>query len=367
LRVATTTRADSGSTRRPRRLGFLAAAGVLAIAAIAAVIVAASSDPSSLTGKVDTSNLQVGPAAPALAAKGWLNSPPLTPGALTGKVVLYDFWTYSCINCVRTFPYVRAWYERYKADGLVVIGVHSPEFDFEKVHSNVAAAAKHLGVVWPVALDDDMTIWRAFQNQYWPADYVADRTGHLRYTHFGEGDYANTENVLRALIGVAANSPRASKVTNPDTASATQVNPETYLGTGQTQAAIQPGDNDYPDPGTVAAPDVALGGRWDGEAEQVTATAAGSKIVLGVHAKEVNLVLASKTGTPVVAVVDVDGHPVPAADRGAALHVDAQGRTVVTVTSPDMYRLVLAPSVVDLELTVTAQQPGLEAYDFTFG
>ena len=148
--------------------------------------------------------------APALEAKGWINSPPLTPSALTGKVVLYDIWTYSCINCVRTFPYVRAWYDRYRADGLVVVGVHSPEFDFEKVHGNVEDAVKRLNVTWPVALDDDLTIWNAFDNQYWPADYVADRTGELRYSHFGEGDYTNTENVLRTLLGVAPSSPRAT-------------------------------------------------------------------------------------------------------------------------------------------------------------
>src|SRR4029077_19219991 len=181
----------------------------IGVVALASVLVAAGSKPSSISGPVDTSHLPDNGPAPALKAKGWINSAPLTPANLTGKVVLYDFWTYSCINCVRTFPYARAFYDRYRADGLVVIGVHSPECDFEKVHTNVEAAVKRLDVTWPVALDDDMTIWNAFKNQYWPADYVADRTGHLRYTHFGEGDYSNTENVLRTLLGVPASSPRA--------------------------------------------------------------------------------------------------------------------------------------------------------------
>jgi thiol-disulfide isomerase/thioredoxin len=352
---------------RPRRAKFLIPAVVLVVAAVVAVIVAASSDPSTLTKAPDTSNLPVGPAVPALDARGWINSPPLTPAALTGKVVVYDFWTYSCINCVRTFPYVRALYDRYQPDGLVVIGVHSPEFDFEKVHANVAAAVKRDDVTWPVALDDNMKIWNAFGNQYWPADYVADRNGHERYSHFGEGDYSTIENVVRALLGVPPTSPRAD-VRHPEATSAPDVNPETYLGTEmENGGAVAGGQHTYPSPGTVTAPNVALGGSWNGGAENITSTAPGANIVLGVHAREVNLVLSAQNGQPADLIVQVNGKPVPPAQRGAAIKVNAAGQTYAHVTAADMYRLILAPQVVDETLTLTAPTPGLEAYDFTFG
>ena len=355
-------------SERPRRRGvYLIIAAVVALVAVVSVLVASSSNPSAISGPVDTSNLPNNGPAPALAAKGWINSGPLTSADLKGKVVLYDIWTYSCINCVRTLPYVRAWYDRYRADGLVVIGVHSPEFDFEKVHSNVEKAVKHLDVTWPVALDDDMTIWNAFHNQYWPADYVADRDGNLRYSHFGEGDYDNTENVLRSLLGVAASSPRADKNVKAETASGQEVNPETYLDVEHGQINAQLGEHVYPASGSLAPGDAAIEGPWTGENEKVTSAAAGATIALGVHAESVNLVLATATGKPMDAAVTVDGRPVPVDIRGASVHLDTRGQTVVTVTAPDMYRLILAPGVQDHQLRVIAEEPGLEAYDFTFG
>jgi thiol-disulfide isomerase/thioredoxin len=340
---------------------------VVGAVALISVLVAAGSSPSSISGPVDTAHLPDKGPAPALVAKGWINSAPLSASSLTAKVVLYDFWTYSCINCVRTFPYVRAWYDRYRADGLVVVGVHSPEFDFEKVHANVADAVKRLNVTWPVALDDDMTIWNAFSNQYWPGDYVADRTGHIRYTHFGEGDYANTENVLRKLLGVAPSSPRANENVKAEAASGKTVNPETYLDVQHSQIDVQTGTHTYPAAGRLTPPAVALEGAWAGEAEKIQAAAAGATIALGTQAQSVNLVLASATGKPMDAIVELDGRPIPMNDRGASVHGDGTGRTVVTVTAPDMYRLVLAPGVETHQLTVVAEQAGLEAYDFTFG
>ncbi len=282
--------------------------------------------------------------------------------------MLYDFWTYSCINCVRTLPYIRAWYDRYRADGLVIVGVHSPEFDFEKVHNNVAAAVKRLDVTWPVALDDNETIWKSFDNHYWPADYVADRTGELRYSHFGEGDYDNTENVLRTLLGVAPSSPRADKGVKAETASGQSVNQETYLDVQHQQIGAQPGVHRYTAGATQTQPgSVTLTGTWNGADEKITAAAPGATIALGVHAQSVNLVLATATGQPLDAIVTLDGRPVPVADRGSDITVDATGRTVVRVVAPNMYRLVLAPGVEDHQLSVVAEQPGLEAYDFTFG
>jgi thiol-disulfide isomerase/thioredoxin len=356
-----------GQQKPPRRRGYLVAAVVIALLAILAVAVAAGSNPSAISGKVDVSKLDDNGPAPDLDAKGWINSEPLTAESLTGKVVLYDFWTYSCINCVRTFPYIRAWYDRYKADGLVVVGVHSPEFDFEKVHGNVRDAVKRLHVTWPVALDDDLTIWTAFKNRYWPADYVADGSGHLRYSHFGEGDYDNTEDVLRALLGVAKSSPRAHKDANAERASGQQVNPETYLDLVHGQLNVQAGAVTYPDPGPQTPPNVAVGGPWTAEQEKIISGGADARIVLGAHAQTVNLVLATSDGAPVDVVVTLDGQPIPSAKRGRDVREDANGQTVVHVTAPDMYRIVAASVVEDHQLAVVAPRAGVEAYDFTFG
>lgn len=299
--------------------------------------------------------LEDGGPAPALVAKGWLNSPPLRPADLKGEVVLYDIWTYSCVNCLRTLPYVRSWSDRYKRDGLVVIGVHSPEFDFEKVHSNVAAALKRLDVTWPVALDDDMTIWTAFNNQYWPAKYLADRRGEIRYSHFGEGNYSETEDVIRNLLGVPASAPRAT----PPTASAdvrveaanAVITDETYLGTER---------------GTGAA---TLNGGWQFNPQEVQATAAGASIELPYQAREVNLVMATTGGAtaPVEVLVTVDGRPLSPAYRTGETGVDASGRTYVRVGAADLYRLVFGPGIEQHTIRLTAEAPGLQAFAFTFG
>jgi thiol-disulfide isomerase/thioredoxin len=359
---------DEPQRRSPRsRRIYLFIAGVVAVVAVASVLIAAGSNPTSISGHVDTSNLPDDGPAPPLLAKGWINTPPLTTADLRGKVVLYDIWTYSCINCVRTFPYLRSWYDRYRADGLVIVGVHSPEFDFEKVHANVEAAVKHLDVTWPVALDDDMKIWNEFKNLYWPADYVADRNGHLRYNHFGEGDYTNTEDVLRKLLGVPATAPRATLNSKAEAAAKGELNPETYLGTERSEIGTQPGLRVYPSAGTLAPPNVALEGPWNGAAEKVTSSAPGADIATGVIAQSVNLVMAPVDGRPMDVIVTIDGAPVPPDLRGADVHVDRTGRTVVTVSRSDMYRLVQGPKVEQHQLHVVAEQPGLEAYAFTFG
>ena len=344
------------------------------VVAVGAVIFAANSDPSSVSGPPpDVKHLPVLGTAPALVAKGWINSSPLTAKDLSGKVVLYDFWTYSCINCQRTMPYLRSWFDRYRNDGLVIVGIHSPEFDFEKVHKNVEAAVKRLDVTWPVALDDNMTIWNAFANNSWPADYFADRRGRIRHTHIGEGDYGEAEDVIRALLGVPATAPRASKVTNGETASGSEINPETYLGTLRTSqqpwTSIRDGTYDYPASavGSVRAPRAALLGKWTATSEYIKSDRTAASILLGLHAREVNLVMATANGNPADVVVELDGRPIPPAARGASVHEDRNGRTVVTVHASDMYRIVRSSVVGDHVLTVSASGPGLEAYAFTFG
>jgi thiol-disulfide isomerase/thioredoxin len=370
----------------PPRRGYLLVAAVVVVLSVGAVIFAAHS--SVKTPPVDVKHLSDTGAAPALDAKGWINSPPLTPAALSGKVVLYDFWTYSCINCQRTIPYLRSWFDRYRADGLVIVGIHSPEFDFEKVHKNVETAVKHLGVTWPVALDDDMTIWNAFRNNSWPADYIADRTGHIRYTHVGEGAYNEAEDVIRQLLGVPATAARAATVSNATSLAEQTSNPETYLGLDRQDPQlieVRAGSHDYVaprsstiapprldasthqfvvDPGTVSG---ALVGKWTAAGEAITADASAATILLGVHAREVNLVMATKSGKAIDVIVEIDDHPIPARERGSSVHEDSNGRTLITVNGPELYYILKSPAVETHRLSVTATAPGLEAYDFTFG
>ena len=352
--------------------------GVLALALIvfagAAVIVASGSNPSRVAGSgVDVHHLPAGPASPSLsAAQGWLNSPPLTATDLRGKVVVYDFWTYSCVNCVRTIPHLAAFYDRYGPDGLVVIGIHSPEFQFEQDRTNVTQAVQRLKVPYPVALDPSMAIWNAFGAQYWPESWVADRTGHLRYMDIGEGNYTQTEDVVRALLGVPAHSPRASAVGAgalglPPTTKQNITN-ETYLGLEKGVETAQPGTTSYPDVApTLPNGAAALVGSWTVTQQQVQAAAPGASIVLGYQARSANLVLATGTGAPIQVEVQLDGRPLPPADRTSETHVDGQGNTFVAVGAPDLYQLVLSPGIEGHTLRLTAEQPGLQAYAFTFG
>jgi thiol-disulfide isomerase/thioredoxin len=341
---------DALAGRAPRRFRYLWAALALIVVSAAAVVVAVRADPERTGGEVDTARLPVGPAAPELAAAGWLNSPALDRAALRDKVVLYDFWTYSCVNCVRTLPYLRSWHERYQGDGLTVVGVHSPEFAFEKDHGNVAAAVMRLGVTWPVAFDDDMAIWNRFSNLYWPAKYVADRQGRIRYFHPGEGRYRETEDVLRTLLGVDPSSPRAASPEEARRNQGEEITPETYLGTERGSAAVG-GVRRYPEPSGLAQDDAALAGSWEADGERVTSREAGASILLDYRAREVNLVMVA--AAPMDVVVELDGDP--------------GRRTVVRVDASDLYRLVLGSGVERHRLRLTATAPGLSAYAFTFG
>jgi thiol-disulfide isomerase/thioredoxin len=332
--------------RSRRRYGV--AAIVLVGIAVVAVLVASQRSPTSVSGQVDVDHLPVGPAAPALEAEGWLNTAPLSAADLKGKVVVYDFWTYSCVNCVRTFPYLRSWFERYERDGLVIIGVHSPEFQFEKSDDNVTKAVKRQGVTWPVAFDDDLDIWNAFGTRYWPSKYVADREGHVRYVHYGEGAYGETENVLRKLLDVDPTSSRASSP-RESTTSTERITPETYLGTER-----GPGD-------------ARVVGAWESDREKTVSTAAGAAIELEYRAREVNLVMAGANGDAIDAVIELDGKPLPPEYRTSQTQIDDEGRTFVRVDVSDLFRLVLGPAVETHTVRVIAEGPGLEAYAFTFG
>ena len=277
---------------------------------------------------------------------GWLNSEPLTLAALRDRVVLIDFWTYSCINCLRTLPYLREWHDRYETAGLTIVGVHSPEFAFERVEANVRENARELGVVWPIALDNEFATWGAWHNQYWPAKYLIDRDGRLRYYHFGEGDYAETEEAIRTLLGDAA--PAASGLA--DESPEGLRTPETYLGYQRLdrnggEAVVRDGEHRYRLPAELGESEFALGGTWTVEDERAVA-GRGATLRLRYLGRKVFLVL---TGRGTVEVL-VDGEP----------------ERRVRVTEDRLYTLVERDELAqhELELRFT---PGLAAYAFTFG
>ncbi|WNF54640.1 cytochrome c biogenesis protein DipZ [Pseudomonas sp. SG20052] len=314
---------------------------------------------------------------PLDGAVQWLNSPPLTAQALKGKVVLVDFWTYSCINCLRTLPYVKAWAEKYRDQGLVVIGVHAPEFAFERDVGNVTKAMKDLGINYPVAIDNDYKIWRAFNNEYWPAHYFADAQGRIRYHHFGEGEYAESERVIQQLLREAG----ASKVADGlITADATGVqlapdmnevqSPETYVGYQRAehfvpQTGLVPDKvSAYSTPAQLALNDWGLDGQWNVGSERAISSAPASRIVYRFHARDLHLVLGpGADGKPVRFKVLIDGKA-PGDAHGTDVAPDGSG----SVTEQRLYQLVRQNGgVTDRTFSIEFLDPGVSAYAFMFG
>ncbi|MEI7053225.1 cytochrome c biogenesis protein DipZ [Pseudomonas koreensis] len=314
---------------------------------------------------------------PLNGAVQWLNSPPLDAQALKGKVVLVDFWTYSCINCLRTLPYVKAWAEKYRDQGLVVIGVHAPEFAFERDVGNVTKAMKELGINYPVAIDNDYKIWRAFNNEYWPAHYFADAQGRIRYHHFGEGDYAESERVIQQLLREAGAKTVADGLINADAQGVQQapdmnqvLSPETYVGYQRAEHFV-PETGLVPDkvatynpPANLTLNDWSLGGQWAVGAERATASAPASRIVYRFHARDLHLVLGpGADGKPVRFNVSIDGQA-PGDAHGVDVAADGSGR----VTEQRLYQLVRqTDEVKDRTFTIEFLDPGVSAYAFTFG
>ena len=298
----------------------------------------------------------------------WFNTPggqPLTLAALRGKVVLVDFWTYTCINCIRTLPDVKAWYGRYRDGGLVVVGVHTPEFGFEKDAGNVAAAIRQNGLHYPVAQDNDYGTWNAYGNQYWPAKYLIDARGEVRYTHFGEGDYRKTEAAIRSLLAEASRTPLGHRARARTEAPSDLVQtPETYLGYERSErvvpSAVTPGAGRYRPARRLALNQLTFGGRWDFGKEAATARA-GASLRLEFAARRVFLVLGSAGGAARKLRVLLDGRPVPARLAGTDAH---QG--IVTVRGQRLYRLIDLPRVERHELELHPA-PGVSGYAFTFG
>ena len=304
----------------------------------------------------------------------WLNSPPLTTEQLRGKVVLIDFWTYSCINCIRSVPYVRAWYERYKDQGLVVIGVHSPEFAFEREPTNVRKAVADFGIRYPVALDNNLRIWRAFDNQYWPAHYLADAQGRIRYHHFGEGSDEETEAAIRALLaenGAMKLGARARVETSGASAAADLAalrSPETYTGSRRDHGFVSPGGlidgvHEFTLPAELGLNDWGLSGRWLVEPQRSVLQAPGGKIAFRFRARDLHLVLGSSSGRPVRFRVLIDGKA-PGADHGMDTDANGNGR----VTEQRLYQLIRQQDPRGERLfTIEFLDPGAESYAFTFG
>ncbi|WP_313076290.1 cytochrome c biogenesis protein DipZ [Agrobacterium pusense] len=316
--------------------------------------------------------------APSLdGAVEWLNSPPLAREDLRGKVVLIDFWTYSCINCIRTLPYVRAWAKKYRDQGLVVLGVHAPEFAFEKKIDNVRQAVAGFKIEYPVAIDNDYRIWRAFDNSYWPAHYLIDAKGQIRYHHFGEGDYRETEEAIQDLLREAGStSASATETVTPETKGAEagadmshMLSGETYVGYRQARgfASNERMRADAPRDYSVTAPALnewGLSGEWTVGAEAATLDAANGGITYRFSARDLHLVLGPvDSGKPVRFQVTVDGHP-PGPDHGA--DTDANGNGAVTSTR--LYQLVRQSGTVTAKtFTIRFLDPGVQAYAFTFG
>jgi cytochrome c biogenesis protein CcdA/thiol-disulfide isomerase/thioredoxin len=324
------------------------------------------------------SNLPVEGTFPELkGAVLWLNSPPLTREQLRGKVVVVDFWTYSCINCLRALPYTEAWARKYAGHGLVVIGVHAPEFAFEKIPDNVRRAVHDLGVTYPVALDNNLTIWQAFNNEYWPAHYFIDAQGRIRHHHFGEGAYDESEQVIQQLLREAGRDdvpgglvdPRASGVQAAAAPQDIATSPETYVGYGRgANFAAGPAHPDQPasyhTPYPLQPNQWGFTGRWTiGEEKSALADADG-EITFRFHARDLHLVLGpGADGKPVRFAVTMDGQP-PGQNHG--MDIDAQGNGVVTAQR--LYQLLRVNGPVgDHTFVIRFLDPGVQAFAFTFG
>jgi thiol-disulfide isomerase/thioredoxin len=313
---------------------------------------------------------------PAAAATEWLNAPPRTAKDLRGKVVVVQFWTYTCINWRRTLPYIRAWDAKYREQGLVVIGVHTPEFDFEENVENVRSALREMHIGYPIAVDNQHAIWNAFHNVYWPALYLLDAQGHIRYRQFGEGEYARTEREIQKLLAesgghpsndLAVVAPLGAEVSS-DVANLRS--PESYVGYEMAERFASQGGalpnrrHEYVAPNRLSLNEWALSGSWTIGRQAAMLDDANGKILYRFRARDLNLVMAPPApGTPVRFRVLIDGHP-PGPAGGA--DIDEQGYG--TVSEARMYQLIRqSGKITDRVCVIEFLSPGVSAYDFTFG
>lgn len=332
----------------------------------------------SLAAAQDEPNIVGSKPLPSLVkSTGWINSRPLAANDLKGKVVLVDFWDYSCINCIRAVPYLRAWADKYKDSGLVVIGVHTPEFDVEKLQPNVQKAVQKFGITYPVALDSNYAIWNAFHNQYWPAHYFIDAKGKVRFEHFGEGEYDQSERWIQQLLKEANATSAPSSIADVHgqgvqaAADMKDVgSPETYIGYARAAHFASPGgikrdsDHVYPEPPHLQLNQWGLAGQWVDREQSALLKAAGGKIVFRFHARDLHLVLGpGPDGKPVHFRVTIDGKA-PGVDHG--VDTDAQGNGVVN--EHRLYQLIRQSGrTADHTFAIEFLDPGVQAFSFTFG
>ena len=314
------------------------------------------------------------PEIKSLGIGPWFNSQPLVTGDLRGRVVLIDFWTYSCINCLRSIPYVKAWDERYRKDGLVVIGVHAPEFAFERDSANVAKAVKDLGIRYPVVMDNDWKLWRALHNNYWPAHYFIDAEGRVRFHHFGEGEYDTSERVIRQLLSEAGRSPGVSGSKADATGlgaagnRAERKSPETYIGYARADRFASPGGLLRDQTRTYKAATLKLNqwsfeGAWRDQRQSARSLSAGAKINFRFHARDLHLVLGSTTAKPIRFRLLIDGKA-PGRNAGVDTLPDGTG----VVTGQRLYQLIRQSGPIeDRTFTIEFLDPSVDAFSFTFG
>ena len=337
-------------------------------------------------------------AAELFGISGWVNSDPFTLESQRGNVVLIDFWTYTCINCIRTLKYLKEWHSKYAGEGLVIVGVHTPEFDFEKDYRNVLEASERLGLKYPIAQDNDYTTWEAYDNHYWPAKYLIDKDGYIRYMHFGEGKYAETEEKIRELLTEIGSDVEKIAITldsEPEIALGAYVaspnefrTRELYAGTNRNYAAYFSGappyvmnkeyysygsDQDilYSDPGDRINNFMALEGLWYNDTESLrharTTDEFEDYIAFQFYGTTVNVVMGSDLGDPYEVQVTIDSLPLPPGLSGDDIMFDEQGNSFALVDEPRMYRLVQMPEYGGFELKISSNSKHFEVFAFTFG
>jgi len=349
------------------------------VSATAAVTLASAADKSVVQQMTpEAVELPIEGELPSLrGATLWLNAQPLTTAGLRGKVVVVEFWTYTCINWLRTLPYVRAWAEKYKEQGLVVIGVHTPEFSFERNIDNVRRAAKELRVDYPIAVDSDYAIWRVFNNEYWPALYFVDAQGRIRHHQYGEGDYERSEKVIQQLLAEAGAAGISQELVAVDSRGAEAAadwsdlrSPENYVGYERTENFASPGgpvrnkSQVYAVPAELMLDHWALSGDWTMGKEALVLNKANGHIAYRFHSRDLHLVMGpAAPGKSVRFRVLIDGHP-PRDAHGIDIDNEGYG----TISDQRLYQLIRQPKpIVDRQFDIEFLDPGIAAFAFTFG
>ena len=307
----------------------------------------------------------------------WLNTEPLTLGDLSGKVVLIDFWTYTCVNCQRTFPFIRSWHEKYSDDGLVIVGIHSPEFEFEKDVDNVTEALERYDIQWAVAMDNEMATWNAYGNRYWPRKYLIDRDGNIRYDHIGEGAYNETETVIQELLSETGDEIDEELTVEADVPITVAQTPELYGGSLRGGPENKPIEQKrigsfgtYEFPETLDEDQIYLDGTWSVDSESsraVTSTPGDARLDVRYTARDVFVVTGGASDEPYRVLVTLDGQPLSEADAGDAIEYDDEGNSYISVDLGTLYNIISTDGIESHRLSLTSESDEFAVFAFTFG